>query len=175
MARHREIRALFAALAFVLPASPGAAGDAPGPVEAVKQIYHIAAGPKGDYQSCDVDDQIACTLDGPRIRALLTHSLAAALDAMNKRSEAADAPILDFDPISDSQDPSIDRLSITGGAPKGDDARVAVEFFFEKGPKAPRTELGYVLKREDGGWRVDDIVKDGKDGWDLRKIAASQP
>src|SRR5579863_1207265 len=131
------MKRLLAAFALALLAAPAASADAP--VDVVKQIYHIAAGPKGDYQSCDVDDGAACTLDGPRIHALLTRSLVALLDDMNKRSEAANVPILDFDPISDSQDPSIDRLSIVGAPPKGDDARVAVKFYFEKGPKARRT------------------------------------
>jgi Protein of unknown function (DUF3828) len=169
------MRRLLPALALLALAAPANAGDAPGPADVVKQIYHIAAGPKGDYQSCDVGDGAACGLDGPRIHALLTRSLAALLDDMNKRSEAANSPILDFDPISDSQDPSIDRLSIVAAPPKGDEARVAVSFYFEKGAKAPHTALGYLMKREDGAWRVDDIVKDGKDGWDLRKIAASVP
>ena len=167
------MRGLLAALALLALAAPANAADAPADV--VKQIYHIAAGPKGDYQSCDVQDQTACTLEGPRIRALLTHSLAALLDDMNKRSEAANAPILDFDPITASQDPFVDRLSIKSAATKGDDARVMVRFFYAKGPKAERVDLIYAMKREDGAWRVDDIVNQGKDPWDLRTIAASEP
>ena len=169
------LAALVVASAFASPQAGLATSPVAGPADIVTMIYRIAAGPKGDYQSCDVQDQTACTLEGPRIRALLTHSLGALLDDMNKRSEAANAPILDFDPITASQDPFVDRLSIKGAAPKGDDASVMVRFYYAKGPKASHVDLLYAMKREDGAWRVDDILDEGKDGWDLRKIAASEP
>ena len=165
------MRAALALPAFVLALASAQATAAPGPADVVKQIYRIAAGPKGDYQSCDKAPESECSLDGARIRALLTRSLAALLADMNARSEKINEPILDFDPISDSQDPFIDRLDIKAG-PKADDG-VAVRFYSAKGAKAPRHDLRYLMKLEDGAWRVDDIVGEGKDGWDLRKIAAS--
>jgi len=171
----RTSAALAVVLALAAPQAARATSPVMAPADVVTQIYHIAAGPKGDYQSCDVKDQTACTLGGPRIDALLTHSLKALLDDMDKRSQAANAPILDFDPITASQDPFVDRLSIKAGPIDGDDAQVLVRFFTAKGAKAPRTDLTYVMKREEGAWRVDDILAEGKDGWDLRKVAASDP
>ena len=164
------MRAVFALPALVLAVTAAEAGEAPGPADVVKQVYRIAAGPKGDYQSCDKHPDSECGLDGPRIRALLTRSLAALLADLSARSEKSNSTILDFDPISESQDPFIDRLTIKAG-PKPDDG-VAVRFYSAKGAKAPRHDLRYVMKLEDGAWRIDDIVGEGKDGWDLRKIAA---
>jgi len=171
----KSLAALALTLFIAWPQAGFSAGADMGPADVVTRIYHIAAGPKGDYQHCDVKDEAACTLGGPRIDALLTHSLNALLDDMDKRSQAANAPILDFDPITASQDPFVDRLTIKAGPITGDDARVMVGFFTAKGPKAPRTDLVYVMKREDGAWRVDNILDEAKDGWDLRKVAASDP
>ena len=169
------IAAVALALAAASPNAGFSAGADMGPADVVTRIYHIAAGPKGDYQHCDMKDESACTLGGARIDALLTHSLNALLDDMDKRSQAANAPILDFDPITASQDPFVDRLTIKAGPIAGDDARVLVGFYTAKGAKAPHTDLVYLMKREDGAWRVDDILAEGKDGWDLRKVAAMDP
>ena len=156
--------------AFAPTAGSGAPPDAPEAV--VKAIYKIAAGPKGDYLSCAGDDT-ACSIDGPRIRALFTSSLNKEMDAMNERSRKDQDAVLDFDPITDSQDPSIGKLLFKPEAAALGAVTVDVTFWPrpQKGERLSEHDLRYDLKREGGAWRVDNIraVTPGAE-WDLRKI-----
>ena len=158
---------------FALTPAPAAAAP-PAPEAVVAAIYRFAAGPKGDYQTCEPSGSVeACSLEGPRIRPLLTAGFAKALAAVRAREAQTNDAILDFDPISDSQDPSIAKLVIHAEPANGDSVTVDVTFWPrpEKGVKTPEHDLRYDLKRVGGAWRVDDIraVTPGLDG-DLRKI-----
>ena len=79
------------------PGAAWAAGEN-SPADVTMAIYHIYAGPKGDYQAGNLDDK--------RVAAYLSKSLRAALKAMDARSKKLNEPILDFDPVTDSQDPA---------------------------------------------------------------------
>ncbi len=148
-------RRTFLILAGASLLAPSALAAEAAPVDVVTSVYRIYAGPKGDYQSGNIDDK--------RVSAFFTKSLRAALKAMNARSKKIDEPILDFDPVTDSQDPMVERLSI---APEGEGA-VAATFFSGDVKHVVR----YVFKREDGAWKVDDIAGgQGDDKWDLRDI-----
>jgi hypothetical protein len=145
---------LLLAAATLLAFGARAGGDAT-PADVVTAIYHIYAGPKGDYQSGNIDDS--------RVAAYLTKSLRAAIRAMEARSRKLNEPILDFDPVTDSQDPMVDKLVI---APEGDASASAS---FSAGDS--QRVVHYRLKREDGAWKVDDIAGgSGDDKWDLRDI-----
>jgi hypothetical protein len=145
---------LLLAVATLLPLGARAAGDAT-PADVVTAIYHIYAGPKGDYQSGNIDDK--------RVAPYLTKSLRAAIKAMEARSRKLNEPILDFDPVTDSQDPMVDKLVI---APEGDAGASAS---FSAGDS--QRVVHYRLKREDGAWKIDDIAGgSGDDKWDLRDI-----
>ncbi len=127
----------------------------PAPADVVALIYRVYAGPKGDYSKGSIEDK--------RVAATFTASLRKALAAMNARSKALNEPILDFDPVTDSQDPMVERLSI---APESE--RVVAATFFSGDVKHV---VRYVLVREGGGWRIDDISGGaGDDKWDLREI-----
>ena len=143
----------------LLPASArAAAGANPGdrePEDIVGEIYRLYAGPKGDYQQGSIEDK--------RVSAFFSKSLRAALKAMNARSKKINEPILDFDPVTDSQDPLVERLSI---APER--ASVVAATFFSGELKHV---VRYVFSREDGAWRIDDISGgEGEGKWDLREI-----
>ena len=139
------------------------------PKEVVAEIYHIAAGPKGDYESCDEKDDLACSIDGPRIKALMTRSLREAMTAMLKFEEQSNDVILDFDPITDSQDPSVHKLVIAAEPVIGDSDIVDVSFEWRYGENSSKREIRYDLKREGGVWLVDNIRGVTKDGvWNLR-------
>ena len=56
---------------------------------------------------------------------MFTTSLRKALAAMNARSRKSNEPILDFDPVTDLQDPQVERLSIAAES----DSVVAATFF----------------------------------------------
>ncbi len=135
-------------------AAPARAAD-PAPPDIVTAVYRIYAGPKGDYSSVSFDD--------PRIVAFFTRSLRAAMKAMYARSKKIDGPILDFDPVTDSQDPLVERLSIAAES----DSVVAATFYSREEKRVVR----YVFKRENGAWRIDDLNGGEGDGkWDLREI-----
>ncbi|HEY1942985.1 MAG TPA: hypothetical protein VGH40_12755 [Roseiarcus sp.] len=135
-------------------AAPAWAAD-PAPADVVAAVYRIYAGPKGDYSSISFDD--------PRIVAFFTRSLRAAMKAMYARSKKTDEPILDFDPVTDSQDPMVERLSIAAES----DGVVAATFY----SRAEKRVVRYVFKRENGAWRIDDVSGGEGDGkWDLRQI-----
>jgi hypothetical protein len=142
-------------LCTAVPSSAAAAE--PSATDVVTGIYRIYAGPKGDYQTGSIEDK--------RIAVLFTTSLRKALAAMNARSRKASEPILDFDPVTDSQDPQVERLSI---AAEGDSV-VAATFF----SGAVKHVARYVFKPESGASRIDDISGgSGGDAWDLRQIIA---
>ena len=125
------------------------------PADIVTAIYHIYAGPKGDYQTGNLDDK--------RVAVYLSKSLRAALKAMDARSKKLNEPILDFDPVTDSQDPQVERLTI---APEGDAAAVATFYSGEV-----KHVIRYSFVREDGAWKVDDISGGaGDEKFDLRDI-----
>ncbi|MGD0641106.1 MAG: DUF3828 domain-containing protein [Roseiarcus sp.] len=134
--------------------APSALAAEATPVDIVTSVYRLYAGPKGDYQNGSIEDK--------RVAAFLTKSLRAALKAMDARSKKLDEPILDFDPVTDSQDPMVERLSI---APQSDSV-VAATFFSGEVKHVVR----YVLVREEGAWKIDDIAGEGDDKWDLRDI-----
>ena len=146
--------ALLLAATATVPSAARAAGEN-SPADVTTAIYHIYAGPKGDYQSGNLDDK--------RVAVYLSKSLRAALKAMDARSRKLNEPILDFDPVTDSQDPQVEKLAI---APEGDAAAVAT---FYSGDVKHVVRYNFV--REDGAWKVDDISGGaGDETFDLRDI-----
>jgi hypothetical protein len=146
--------ALLLAAGAAVPTAARAAGDA-SPADVVTAIYRAYAGPKGDYQTGNLDDK--------RVAVYLSRSLRATLKAMDARSRKFNEPILDFDPVTDSQDPEVEKLTI---APAGDAAAVAT--FYSGDVKHV---IRYSFVREDGAWKVDDISGGaGDETFDLRDI-----
>ena len=152
------MRRLFLSL-LLLSLGGGAVHAADGsPVAAVTAIYKIYAGPKGDYQTGSIDDK--------RVQAFLTSSLRKALADMEARSRKINEPILDFDPVTDSQDPTVKQLEITAES----DTVVAASF---NNGGTVRDVVRYYFKQEGGAWKVDDMRGGSGDAtWDLRVIIA---
>jgi hypothetical protein len=146
--------ALVLAAAAAVPAAARAAGEN-APADVVTAIYHIYAGPKGDYQNGNLEDKA--------VVVYLSKSLRAALKAMDARSKKLNEPILDFDPVTDSQDPQVEKLSIT---PEGDSAATATFYSGEV-----KHVIRYNFVREGDAWKVDDISGGaGDEKFDLRDI-----
>jgi hypothetical protein len=153
--------ALLGALALAIASSPARAEKAPR--EMVVEIYRLAAGPKGDYSA-------ASPLQQREVRAEFTTSLRKAMEAMERRSKKLDEPILDFDPVTNSQDPSVIDLKIDTEKEEASNAVVAASFKQEQAAKT-RVTVRYLFKKEAGAWRLDDITGEGPDeNWDLREI-----
>lgn len=134
------------------------------PAEIVTEIYRIAAGPNGKYegQSAIEDKQVR--------KFYLSKSLVAALVAMRKREK--DGVILDFDPITNSQDPSVKNLTIAEESKTDAKAVVAAKFFSfdEKEPSVVR----YEFVKAGADWKIDEITGqrggDKTQEWSLRKV-----
>ena len=133
------------------------------PTDIVTDIYRIAAGPKGDYMAAGIDD--------PRVRKQFSHSLLKAMDAMNLRAKKTGELLLDFDPITSSQDPSVFDLKIE--PEPGDSAHPVVDASFNRAASEndlKRHIVRYIFLREGNAWKLDDIggtVADDK--WSLRE------
>jgi hypothetical protein len=140
------------AIVMVLTALGGAAADAATtPSEMVADLYAIAAGPR-----------------------MLSAALRKAMDAMEERSAKLNEPILDFDPVTNSQDPSVIDLKIAPEAADAHHATVAASF--AQSDKPARVVVRYVFVREAGEWKLDDIKgADGGIRWDLRAIITVKP
>lgn len=83
---------------------------------------------------------------------------------------------IEFDPLTDSQDPEVRRFTLKSLEAVADRARIAVSLFRDRKPKAgekPQTVLEFTLVREAGGWRIADIArKGGEMPWTLVEIFA---
>jgi hypothetical protein len=123
----------------------------------VAEIYRVAGGPSGDGS-----DGEAIFADEANRKRFLSHGLRAAIDAMDRRTPKGDAPDLDFDPISSGNDPNFHDLRIT--------ARAVVIADFVSHQDRVRTVLCYLLVRENGGWKIDDIIASGKNEWRVTKL-----
>ncbi|WP_158813848.1 DUF3828 domain-containing protein [Methylocapsa sp. S129] len=154
-------RLILVVAALAALASPALAEE-PSPRDVVVEIYHIAAGPKGDYQT-------PTAFDDKQVRKHFTKSLLAAQKAMDLRSKKLNEPILDFDPVTNSQDPSVRNLSVD--VESADAARTIVAASFDSEGAKARNVVRYVFMREGAAWKLDDIRGDnGEDKWDLREI-----
>ena len=137
------------------------------PKDQVVEIYHLAAGPKGDYLGPPA-------FEDKRVRKHFTRSLLSADNAMDARSRKSNEPILDFDPITNSQDPSVRNLSIA--VESSDAAKTVVAASFDRERRPSRNVVRYVFAREGGAWRLDDMRgEEGDDKWDLRELMKAAP
>jgi hypothetical protein len=139
----------------------------PSPKDIVVEIYHVAAGPKGDYQA-------PSAIEDKQLRKHFTKSLLAAQKSMDLRSKKLNEPILDFDPVTNSQDPSVRNLTID--VESADAAKTVVAASFDSEGDKARNVVRYVFVREGEVWKLDDISgENGADKWDLRDVMNPKP
>ena len=149
-------RVLAAALALAAPAALAAPET---PRDIVARIYKLSAGPKGDYSGS------SAFFDGRFRKSAFSKALLSAVLAMEARSKKSGEPGLDFDPVTDSQDPSVRDLAIAA-----ESESVATASFDVAGPGTRHT-IRYVFAREGGGWKLDNMTSNYQGGnWDLRKL-----
>jgi hypothetical protein len=91
---------------------------------------------------------------------------------MEKRTLKGDEPDLDFDPVCASNDPSVLDLTITTESQS--DTRAVVVASFQSHDEKDRILLRYLLVKENGAWKVDDVISIGKDKWQVSKIVTGQ-
>jgi hypothetical protein len=92
-------------------------------------------------------------------------------DEMAARSEAEQAPIIDFDPLVNGQDFHLTDLIVADPVMDGDSATIAVSFLNFGEPQ----ELRFSLVRGAQGWKIDDIEAYGQYPWRLSELLAADP
>ena len=160
-------RALFLSSLFatfsVAHAEPPAAND---PVAIVTAIYTRAAKGKGDGGGGFVYENKAAKAK------YLSKSLIALWAKADAHTPKGDVGPIDFDPVSNSQDPDIKSFKVNAEKLEADKASIAVTLVSGHGSRKAGDEVvRYDFVREVNGWMIDDI-KGKADGepWSVRDM-----
>jgi len=155
-------------LAATLPrAAPAAPDD---PVGIVTAIYTRAAKGKGDGGGGFVIENKAAKAK------YLSKSLVALWAKADAHTRKGDVGPVDFDPVTNSQDPDVKSFKVVAEKQEADKATVAVTIDAHQGPRPKPTDqtMRYDFVREAGQWKIDDIkgTADGK-SWSIRSMLAA--
>ena len=150
----------FAASAAAAPQNVRADG---GTVAIVTMFYKISAGKDGKYSGNSIffQDKIRAQYFSKRLRAELA--------ALDKKSKQKDEPGIDFDPVTDSQDPSVKDLKIEQDGESDGESAVKASFSYADG--GVRKFVRYVFVRQNDAWKLDNMRSGpAADGWEMRKL-----
>ena len=150
---------LAAAMAAGLGVAPESARADESMVAIVTIFYKVSAGKDGKYSgnSAFFRDDIRAKYFSRRLRADLA--------AVEKKAKQKDEPGIDFDPVTDSQDPGVNGLKIE------QDGETAVKAGFSYEGGGERKFVRYVFVRENNAWKLDDMASGpSADGWEMRKL-----
>lgn len=152
------------ALGALLLAGFAHAQAAETPVQIVTTIYKVSAGKNGKYEGVSA-------IQDKRIRSrYFSAKLASLFDRAQKEERRSGDAIIDFDPVTNSQDPSVIDLSIASEK-EDDKSAIVVAKFRTLLVGAEAMTVRYDFIREKGGWRLDDIRGTvDKDTWSFRHI-----
>ena len=153
-------------LAAALPHASLAADD---PAGIVTAIYTRAAKGKGDGGGGLIENKAA--------RAkYLSKSLVALWAKADARTPKGDVGPVDFDPVTNSQDPDVKSFKVVAEKQEADKATITVTIDGYQGPRPKPTDqtMRYDLVREAGLWKIDDIKGSG-DGepWSIHGMLAA--
>jgi hypothetical protein len=159
------LTALILATAAPLARAEPAASDDPAAI--VSAIYTRAAKGKGDGGGGFVIENKAAKA------RYLSKSLIALWTKADAHTQKGDVGPVDFDPVSNSQDPDIKSFKVETEKLDTDKALIAVTIDGHRGAreKAADQTLRYAFLREATGWKIDDI-RSAADGtpWSLRDM-----
>ena len=165
-------RRSFVAASLLATASPAlAVMPAPGdPVAVLTAIYTRAAKGKGDGGGAFIIEN----------KAAKSQYLSKALVALWAKADAhtpkGDVGPVDFDPVTNSQEPDIKSFKVVTEKSEADKAVIAVTFTGRNAPARKPTDrtVRYDFVREAGTWKIDDI-KGASDGepWSIREMLAT--
>jgi hypothetical protein len=151
-------------LASILPRHAGAADD---PAGILTAIYTRAAKGKGDGGGTFVIQKAART-------KYLSNALVALWAKADARTKKGDSGPVDFDPVTNSQDPDVKSFKVAAEKQGADKATIAVTI--ESHQREARTNaadktIRYDFVQEAGQWKIDDI-KGAVDGspWSVRAL-----
>jgi hypothetical protein len=144
---------------------PAAADD--DPVAILNAVYTRVAGGKGDAGGTFV-------IDGKAARAkYLSRSFAELWNKADARTKKGDGGPVDFDPVTNSQDPDVKTFKIAPEKMQKNIATIAVTIIAHHERRKTRADetIRYEFLRESSGWKIDDIkgTVDGKP-WSVRAL-----
>ena len=153
-------------MALVFCAAPARAAGSPDAL--IFDIYTRAQGTAGG------DFIYAQPKDRPKY---LSKSLVALWAKAEALAEEGYAGPIEFDPITNSQDPRVYGFGVK--VERQDETRATVSAIFAERPgsylAAPKQTIYFDLVREDGAWKIDDIRGQARSRpveWSLRKLLA---
>jgi hypothetical protein len=166
-------RAIFSGCATVVlaaalsrPAAPSAPND---PVAIVTAIYTRAAKGNGDGGGAFVIENKAAKAN------YLSKSLVALWAKADAHTPKGDVGPVDFDPVTNSQEPDVKSFTVTMEKREADKAIIAVTLASRGAPRAKPADntIRYNFVHDDGQWRIDDIsgTSDGE-AWSIRGMLA---
>lgn len=163
----RRVLILSGAAALIAAALPPAAQAADDPAGIVAAIYARVARGKGDSGGNFVIENKAAKAK------YLSKGLNALWARADARTKKGDVGPVDFDPVTNSQDPDVKSFKVTAEKQEAEKATIAVTLESHGTPPANAADktIRYDFVREDGQWRIDDFrgAIDGKP-WSIRAI-----
>ena len=148
------------------PAGPPASVQTPEQI--VRWIYAEAV--KKDSSGGQNGGTIFGGDKGP-IRRLFSAGFLREWDAAQVRIKKSGDIGLDFDPVSNSQDPAIGRVTYTVESTSADRSAVGATFGSLHDPKAKPQTIRYDFVREGSAWKIDNIRGSVEnDPWSMREL-----
>ena len=138
------------------------------PVAIITAIYARAAKGKGDGGAAFVIE------NDPAKAKYLSKSLVALWARADAHTPKGDVGPIDFDPVTNSQDPDVKSFKVVAEKLEADKAVIAVTITGRTArAKASDEIVRYDFVRDDGKWKIDDIsgALDGE-AWSIREILA---
>ena len=155
--------------ASLLTTANAAAAQAPSannPVAILTAIYTRAAKGKGDGGGAFIIETKAAKAKN------LSKSLVMLWAKADAHTPKGDVGPVDFDPVTNSQDPDVKSFKIDAERLEADKATIAVTITGHRNDRKPADEVvRYEFVREANSWKIDDI-KGSSDGeaWSIRKM-----
>jgi len=151
-------------LAATLPNAAPAADD---PAGIITAIYTRADKGKGDTGGAFVFENKAAKAN------YLSKSLIALWAKADARTRKGDVGPVDFDPVTNSQDPDVKSFKVAVEKQEADKATIAVTIDGHQGPRTKPADgtIRYDFVRDAGRWKIDDIrgSAEGKP-WSIRGL-----
>jgi Protein of unknown function (DUF3828) len=148
-------------------AAPPAAND---PLAIVNAIYARAAKGKGDSGGAFIIES------QPAKAKYLSKSLVELWAKADAHTPKGDVGPVDFDPVTNSQEPDVKSFKAVAEKLDADKATIAVTITGRNTPRAKPADriLRYDFVRDAGQWKIDDI-RSASDGepWSIREMLAS--
>jgi hypothetical protein len=155
---------LAAAVSCPVLAAPPSSND---PVAIINAIYARAAKGKGDAGG-------AFIIENPAAKAkYLSKALVELWAKADAHTPKGDVGPVDFDPVTNSQEPNVKSFKLVPDKLEADKAVVAVTISGRGAPRPKSVDntIRYNLVRDGGQWKIDDIggASDGE-AWSIRSM-----